>query len=114
MIGTSFGYCEHYLVLREVLDGKKVQGGIVPLPGAFLSGAHRGSYSSKDGHLYVVGTDGWQSYAQENGSLERIRWTGGEMVLPESVETRRNGFIIRFNELIDPASLDIKKSFASQ
>ena len=114
MIGTSFGYCEHYLVLREVLDGKKVQGGIVPLPGAFLSGAHRGSYSSKDGHLYVVGTDGWQSYAQENGSLERIRWTGGEMVLPESVETRRNGFIIRFNELIDPASLDIKKAFASQ
>ena len=102
MIGTSFGYCEHYLVLREVMKDGKVQGGVVPLPGEFLSGAHRGAFSSKDGHLYIVGTDGWQSYAQENGSLQRVRWTGGEMLLPESVETRKNGLIIRFNEFIDP------------
>ena len=114
MIGTSFGYCEHYLVLREIIDGQKVQGGIVPLPGDFVSGAHRGAFSKKDGHLYVVGTDGWQSYASENGSLERIRWTGGGMVLPESVETRKNGLIIRFNEFIDPKSLDINKAFAAQ
>ena len=114
MIGTSFGYCQHYLVLREKLDNGGVQGGVVPLPGEFLSGAHRGSFSSKDGHLYIVGTDGWQSYAREDGSLERIRWTGGEMLLPESVETRRNGFILRFNEAIDPRSLDSKKAFAAQ
>ena len=114
MIGTSFGYCEHYLVLREVMKDGKVQGGVVPLPGEFLSGAHRGAFSSKDGHLYIVGTDGWQSYAQENGSLQRVRWTGGEMLLPESVETRKNGLIIRFNEFIDPNSLDLDKVFASQ
>ena len=114
MIGTSFGYCEHYLVLREVMKDGRVQGGVVPLPGEFLSGAHRGSFSSKDGHLYIVGTDGWQSYAKENGSLERIRWTGGDMLLPESVETRKNGLIIRFNEFIDPQSLDMDKVFASQ
>jgi azurin len=114
MIGTSFGYCEHYLVVREVMKDGQVQGGVVPLPGEFLSGAHRGSFSSKDGHLYIVGTDGWQSYAQENGSLQRVRWTGNEMLLPESVETRKNGLIIRFNEFIDPQSLDVKKVFASQ
>jgi azurin len=114
MIGTSFGYCEHYLVLREVMKDGKVQGGVVPLPGEFLSGAHRGSFSPKDGGLYIVGTDGWQSYARENGSLERVRWTGGDMLLPESVETRKNGFIIRFNEFIDPKSLDLQKAFASQ
>ena len=114
MIGTSFGYCEHYLVLREIIDGQKVQGGIVPLPGDFVSGAHRGAFSKTDGHLYVVGTDGWQSYASENGSLERIRWTGGDMVLPDSVETRKNGLIIRFNEFIDSKSLDINKAFAEQ
>ena len=114
MIGTSFGYCEHYLVLREVMKDGKVQGGVVPLPGEFLSGAHRGSFSSKDGNLYIVGTDGWQSYAQENGSLQRVRWTGDEMLLPESVQTRKNGLIIRFNEFIDPKSLDVEKVFASQ
>ena len=114
MIGTSFGYCQHYLVLREEFENGWVQGGVVPLPGEFLSGAHRGSFSSKDGHLYIVGTDGWQSYAQEDGSLQRVRWTGGEMLLPESVETRRNGFILRFNEAIDPRSLDSKKAFAVQ
>jgi azurin len=114
MIGTSFGYCEHYLVLREVMENGQVQGGVVPLPGEFLSGAHRGSFSSKDGHLYIVGTDGWQSYAQENGSLERIRWTGGKLALPESVETRKNGLILRFNEPIDPSSLNPKKAFAAQ
>ena len=114
MIGTSFGYCEHYLVIREVMEDGKVQGGVVPLPGEFLSGAHRGSFSSKDGNLYIVGTDGWQSYAQENGSLQRVRWTGDEMLLPESVQTRKNGLIIRFNEFIDPKSLDVEKVFASQ
>ncbi|MBL64615.1 MAG: hypothetical protein CML14_00230, partial [Puniceicoccaceae bacterium] len=62
----------------------------------------------------IVGTDGWQSYAREDGSLQRIRWTGGEMLFPESVETRRNGFILRFNESIDPRSLDSKKAFAAQ
>ena len=114
MIGTSFGYCQHYLVLREEIEGQGAQGGVVPLPGEFLSGAHRGSFNSHDGHLYVVGTDGWQSYARENGSLERIRWTGGKMALPESVETRKNGLILRFNESIDPSSLKSKKAFAAQ
>ena len=114
MIGTSFGYCQHYLVLREEIEGEGVQGGVVPLPGEFLSGAHRGAFSQKDGHLYLVGTDGWQSYAQENGSLQRIRWTGKDMILPESVKTHKNGLILRFNDLIDPKSLDIKKAFAEQ
>ena len=114
MIGTSFGYCEHYLVIREVMKDGKVQGGVVPLPGEFLSGAHRGAFSQKDGHLYLVGTDGWQSYAQENGSLQRIRWTGKDMMIPESVKTHKNGLIIRFNDFIDPNSLDLDKAFAAQ
>ena len=114
MIGTSFGYCEHYLVIREVMKDGKVQGGVVPLPGEFLSGAHRGAFSRKDGHLYLVGTDGWQSYAQENGSLQRIRWTGKDMMIPESVETHKNGLIIRFNDFIDPNSLDLDNAFAAQ
>ncbi len=113
MIGTSFGYCEHYLVLREEV-GDGVQGGVVPLPGEFLSGAHRLRFNPADGHIYVAGTDGWQSYARENGSLQRLRYTGGDLLLPRAVETRENGFIVRFDVEIDPASLADNRVFAQQ
>ncbi|HIG29462.1 MAG TPA: hypothetical protein EYQ50_17370 [Verrucomicrobiales bacterium] len=113
MLGTSYGYCQYYLVLRETV-GEGIQGGIMPLPGNFLSGAHRMAFSPLDGHLYVAGTDGWQSYASENGSLQRVRYTGGQMPLTTEVETRENGLLIRFNTDIDPLSLNRKRAFCEQ
>lgn len=113
MIGTSFGYAQHYLILREEMK-EGVQGGVMPLPGDFLSGAHRVSFNELDGHLYVAGTDGWQSYAKENGSLQRLRYTGGSWPLPEQVETHGNGLVVRFNEVIDPSSVQLEKVFAQQ
>ena len=113
IIGTSFGYCEHYLVLRDHFDGHS-QGGIVPLPGEFLSGAHRLQFNPKDGQLYVAGTDGWQSYAKQNGSLQRIRYVGGQLSLPTAIETHENGFLLRFNCNIDPQSVDVRNVFCQQ
>ncbi|MDG1072224.1 MAG: hypothetical protein P8P32_11475 [Akkermansiaceae bacterium] len=115
MVGSSFGYCEHYLVLREEI-GHGVQGGVMPLAGDFLSGAHRSRFNKYDGAVYFAGSDGWQSYARENGSLERLRYTGkGEsLILPRSVETRRNGLILHFDEAIDPKSVTVKRAFAEQ
>jgi len=105
IIGTSFGNCSHYMILRETI-GAGVQGGVVTLPGEFLSGAHRSRFNPHDGCFYVVGTDGWQSYAKENGSLQRVRYVGGEMPLPTAVETHENGLLVRFNYDIDPTSVD--------
>ena len=113
IIGTSFGYCSHYLVLREKI-GDGVQGGIVPLAGDFLSGAHRLRFNEHDGHIYVAGTDGWQSYAKENGSLQRLRYVGGNLHLPTKVETRENGLIVRFNTKISPESVKLERAFAEQ
>lgn len=113
IIGTSFGYCSHYLVLREELGGTS-QGGVVPLPGEFLSGAHRLRFSPHDGHLYVAGTDGWQSYARENGSLQRVRFTGGPMHLPAAVETRSNGLLVRFNTELQAESVQAGNLFCEQ
>ena len=113
IIGTSFGYCEHYVVLRESFDGHS-QAAMTPLPGEFLSGAHRVQFNPKDGQLYVAGTDGWQSYAKQNGSLQRVRYVGGSLSLPTEIETYENGFLVRFNSRIDPESVKVDNIFCQQ
>ena len=110
ILGTSFGYCSNYVVLREKI-GDHVQGGVVPLKGQFLSGAHRARFNRRDGCFYVVGSDGWQSYAKENGSLQRVRYTGGKLILPRSVQTHANGLLLKYN---CPLQADSSKAFAQQ
>ncbi|MCA9033573.1 MAG: c-type cytochrome [Planctomycetaceae bacterium] len=112
-IGTSFGDCSYYVVLREVVNGK-YQGGIVPMPGEFESGACRLSFNQYDGCIYVAGTSGWQSYAQKNGCLQRIRYTGRPVVLPTSVEARNNGLLVRFSDKIDADSVQLSNVFCQQ
>ncbi len=112
-VGLSLGNCTHYLVLREQV-GDRVQGGIVPLPGEFLSGAHRIRFNPHDGHVYVGGSSGWQSYAQEHGSLQRLRYTGKPLDLPAAVQTHANGLLIRFNSRIDPTSVKRSNVFCEQ
>jgi len=112
-VGLSSGECTHYLILREQVDGKS-QGGIVPLPGEFLSGVHRMAYNPHDGHMYVGGTQAWQSYAQEQGCLQRIRYTGKPLDLPTAVETRQNGLVVHFNCEIDPKSVQTDNVFCEQ
>ncbi|HUF60853.1 MAG TPA: plastocyanin/azurin family copper-binding protein [Verrucomicrobiales bacterium] len=113
IVGTSFGYCQYYLILREEF-GEQAQGGVMPLPGEFLSGAHRARFRPHDGHLYIAGTDGWQSYAREDGSLQRVRYTGGPLTLARRVETRENGLLVTFNDAIAPASLEVSRAFCQQ
>lgn len=116
MIGTSYGYCSFYLVQREQVNGR-VQGGIVPLPGEFLSGACRLRFNPNDGCIYVAGTEGWQSYAQRNGCLQRVRVqrsTGNDLHLPVKVETRSNGFIVHCSTKLDPQSVHLPNVFCQQ
>ncbi|PHS02230.1 MAG: hypothetical protein COA78_21690 [Blastopirellula sp.] len=113
IIGLSHGNCSHYMILREEV-GDVVQGGIVPLPGEFLSGSHRIRFNSKDGHVYVVGTSGWTSYAKEIGSLQRVRLTGKALQLPTSIKTHENGLMVQFNTRIDPKSVSKENVFCEQ
>ena len=52
------------------VDGQP-QGAIVPLPGEFASGVHRGRMNPKDGQLYVSGMSGWGSYTPRDGCFQR-------------------------------------------
>lgn len=112
-VGTSFGTCTAYAVLRDVVNNQP-QGAIVPLPGDFLSGICRAAFREQDGCLYFAGTEGWQSYAAEDGCLQRMRLTGKPWTLPSAVEAHGNGVIVRFTDELDPLSVSLAGTFCQQ
>jgi len=112
-IGTSFGSCQTYLVLRDVVN-KQPQGAIVPLPGDYLSGVCRVAFGPADGCVYIAGTEGWQSYAQDDGCLHRLRVTEKPLPLPSAFEAHNNGVIVRFSDPLDPASVTLSNVFCQQ
>jgi mono/diheme cytochrome c family protein len=82
--------------------GQTWQGGVVTLPLEFRSGVMRGRINRSDGQLYVSGLKGWVSSAVDDGVLSRVRYTGQRFAFPSSVETHRNGLLIRFTDRVDP------------
>jgi putative heme-binding domain-containing protein len=95
MIHFSYGACSHFLLLRDEVEGQ-AQGAIVPLPGEFLSGVHRGRFHPKDGQLYVTGMAGWGTYATADGCFQRVRYTGQAVQLPRAFHVHRNGIRVSF------------------
>ncbi len=100
LLHFSFGTGAHFLVLRDEVDGQ-LQGTVVPLPGEFRSGAHRGRFNPLDGQLYVTGLQGWGSYTPDEGSFQRVRFTGAEVQLPIGVRIHENGVAITFSSPLD-------------
>ncbi len=115
LLGLSFGYCSYYMILRDTAEGERSQGAVVPMPGEFLSGAHRARFNPADGQLYVTGSQGWGNYAQQDGSFQRVRYTGKKAYLPTGFEVHRNGLKIAFSQPLDAASVqDVKSYFCQQ
>ncbi len=100
MLHFSFGAGSHFILLRDEVDGQ-LQGGIVPLPGEFHSGAHRGRFSPSDGQLYVSGMSGWGSYTMEDGNFQRVRYTGKAVQQPVGFHAHQNGVVLNFTNNID-------------
>lgn len=101
MIHFSYGAGSHFLLLRDEVAGQ-AQGGVVPLPGEFLSGAHRGRFNPKDGQLYVSGMAGWGTYTIADGSFQRVRHTG-DPLLPSAFHVHQNGVLVKFTQPVDRA-----------
>lgn len=100
LLHFSFGAAAYFLVLRETIAGQ-TQGAAVPLPGSFLSGSHRGRFSPRDGQLYVSGMNGWGTYTEADGCLQRVRFNGGPAQLPTGIHTHDNGVLLTFAEPLD-------------
>ncbi len=112
LLHFSFGSCTHFLVLRDEVDGQP-QGALVPLPGDFRSGVHRGRFSPADGQLYMSGMNGWHVYGVDDGCFQRVRYAGGTVQQPIQCRAHRNGVLLRFSAPLDrTVAADTKNHFA--
>jgi putative heme-binding domain-containing protein len=102
LLHVSIGQGGLFLVLRDQVDGQP-QGAVVPLPGEFRSGAHRARFNPKDGQLYVSGMAGWGSYTPDDGSFQRVRYTGKPAQLPIAYRAHENGVALTFSLPLDRA-----------
>jgi hypothetical protein len=110
LLHLSYGQCSLLLVLREEVAGRQ-QGGVVPLPVTFRSGAMRGRFHPHDGHLYVSGLHGWVSNAVADGCLQRVRYVEGEAALPIQVGCRTNGLLVTLSEPLDKESAEDPENY---
>jgi azurin len=101
LVHLSFGVGRVYLIIRD--RANPAQAGVIPLPGDFSSGAHRGRFHPKDRQLYVTGTAGWGTYTPDDGCFQRLRYTGSAVRAPLSFEARDNGVLLTFAEPLDAA-----------
>jgi len=93
----SYGRCRAYLLLRG-----QHSGGVAPLPMQFLSGSCRGRFHT-DGSMYVCGLNGWQTAAQADGSLQRVRYTGKPLATVLKQEVTATGVKLTFSQPLDLA-----------
>jgi azurin len=103
LLHFSFGAGAHFLVLRDNVNGAR-QGAVIPLPGEFRSGVHRGRFNPRDGQLYVTGMTGWGTYTPADGSFERVRYTGGDVQLPLAWRAHENGILLTFSLPLDQST----------
>jgi len=113
LIHFSYGAGSHFLVLRDDAAGQ-FQGAVVPLPGEFLSGVHRGRFHPVDGQLYVSGMAGWGTYTPDDGCFQRVRYTGASFQAPRKFRVYRNGVSVTFAEPIDAAIAERVESHFAQ
>ena len=96
LLHFSYGRCSMMHIVRDGANG-----GAVPLGGRFLSGACRGRFNPKDGHLYVTGLLGWQTSAIRDGCLQRVRFTGEPIRQPIGMKVHANGIRLTFSTALD-------------
>jgi hypothetical protein len=109
LLHFSYGRCTMMHIVRDGANG-----GAVPLGGRFLSGACRGRFNPKDGHLYVTGLLGWQTSAIRDGCLQRVRFTGEALRQPIGMKIHANGIRLTFSTALDKKIAEDIDSWAAE
>ena len=115
MLSLSYGACASMMVLRDKPNGaERFQGAIIPLEGNYISGLRYGVTNPIDGQAYLVGHDGWGTYAVSDGCLQRLRYTGEPVFYPQSFRVYENGVRLTFTERIDEESAQNIENFLAK
>jgi hypothetical protein len=104
LLHFSYGRCKVYAVHQQVVDGI-AQGALVDLGVRFLSGSARGRFHPREGHLFVCGLNGWQTAAQADGSVQRLRYTGKELPFVTHQQAFTDAIHLRFARKLDPEGM---------
>jgi hypothetical protein len=100
MLHTSYGKCSLFKVLIDRVDGQ-IQGGVARFPLEFESGIDRGRFSPIDHQLWVTGLRAWQTSAAKDACLQRVRYTGKKVYMPEQMHLVDGGIAITFTQPLD-------------
>ncbi len=90
LLHLSYGKSSLFSVLQEKV-GDVRQGGVVKFPLKFDSGVMRGRFHPKDGQLYVAGLKGWQTNGAKDGAIQRVRYTGKPVTMPNTLHVTDKG-----------------------
>jgi hypothetical protein len=100
----SYGRCKAFVLLRQTCANGVTQGGVADLGLKFLAGVCRGRFAP-NGDLYVCGLNGWQTAAQADGCLQRVRYTGQPLDVPVKLAVDGNVIRLTFSRPLDPTSV---------
>ncbi|MCO8121660.1 c-type cytochrome [Stieleria sp. TO1_6] len=105
---TSYGRASTMVVLLDEADGI-TQGAVYPIPMKMESGTMRLAKDPADGQLYFSGLTGWQAGATREGSIQRMRYTGGDGLYLLAAKARQGRLELTFNQPLDPALTDFSQ-----
>jgi len=103
MLYLSYGKCSLFRVLIDKF-GNVMQGGVVKFPLKFETGIMRARFNPKDGQLYVAGLRGWQTTASKDAAIQRVRFTGKAVTMPDTLHVTDKGIHVRFTAPLDTNS----------
>ncbi|MEY2407387.1 MAG: hypothetical protein QOF48_57 [Verrucomicrobiota bacterium] len=103
LLFMSYGRGTLFYVMQEQIEGV-TQAAMVKLPLKFGTGLMRGRVNPHDGQVYVSGLKGWQTDAQKDGGVYRVRYTSSAFHSPVDFHVLKDGLRIVFGAPLDRAS----------
>lgn len=110
-IHTSYGKGWIYHFHPHEANGV-TQGSMIALPFQFDAGIQRAAVNPADKQIYVTGLTGWDDgVASKYGTLNRIRYKGGEGHLIKDAEVLKNGVRLQFNFELDKEKCELVENY---